>query len=64
VVCQFTNFQGNDPELASPVLERVCKKGHDHGAAGGDGAATKQRSSPDDRDVSAEAQGQPIASDP
>jgi hypothetical protein len=49
VVCQFATFHGDDPELAAPV-----QRGNDHGVAGDDGAATEQRSSPDDRDVPAE----------
>jgi hypothetical protein len=26
VVCQFATFHADDPELAAPVLERVCNE--------------------------------------
>ena len=35
--CQFATFHGDDHKLASPVLERVCNGGQDHGAASDDG---------------------------
>jgi hypothetical protein len=62
VVCQFATFHADDPELAAPVVKRVCNGGHDHGAAGDNGAATKQRNSRGEH-VSGETR-QPIALGP
>jgi hypothetical protein len=42
------------PSWLRPRAGAGLQPDHHHGAAGDDGAATKQRSSPDDRDVSAE----------